>query len=570
MRYFALATDYDGTLAEHGRVPSEVISALERFRESGRHLVMVTGRELEDLRNVFPRLDLFDVVVAENGALLYSPESDKCKLLAQGPPPAFVSTLEKHGVAPIYKGHVLVATLEDQKEKVLDAIQQHGLELQIIFNKGSIMVLPAGVNKATGLIPALDRLCLSARNTVAVGDAENDHAFLSVSERAVAVAGALDALKQVADLVTSRDAGQGVAELIGRILENDLSDVTAHDCRDSVLLGHTDDGDVRIPCYGPSVLIAGTSGGGKSTLSTGIIERLIDAEYQVCVFDPEGDYSQLPDVLTIGDSKRPPTVQEIVTACEQHPTRSVVATLIGLAPEERPPFFDSAISHLQELRARTGRPHWTVVDEAHHFAPADRKPGDEAVPKELLCTLFITLEPDHVQAAVLRLAHSLIAVGANPSETLQKFCSVDQSECPSWDGNRLEKGTALFWTRDSGKNPLLFRVAPCEVQSTRHRRTYSTADLTPDRSFYFRGPEKKLNLRAQNLVTFVQLMQGVDDETWMFHLRKGEYSQWFRDNIKNDELADIAADIEKRKDASPRDTRDAIKNAIEERFTLPA
>lgn len=71
MRYHVLATDYDGTLAQDGGVPPQAVEALERFRHSGRRLVLVTGRELGDLGRAFARLDLFDRVVAENGAILY-------------------------------------------------------------------------------------------------------------------------------------------------------------------------------------------------------------------------------------------------------------------------------------------------------------------------------------------------------------------------------------------------------------------------------------------------------------------------------------------------------------------
>ena len=48
----------------------------------------------------------------------------------------------------------------------------------MIFNKGAVMILPSGVNKATGLAAALEELGLSPHNVVGVGDAENDHAFL--------------------------------------------------------------------------------------------------------------------------------------------------------------------------------------------------------------------------------------------------------------------------------------------------------------------------------------------------------------------------------------------------------
>ena len=102
---------------------------------------------------------------------------------------------------------------------MLETIRDLGLELQVIFNKGAVMVLPAGVNKASGLVAALDELGLSPHNVVGVGDAENDHAFLAACECAVAVANALPTIKERADHVTAGEDGDGVRELIDALIE---------------------------------------------------------------------------------------------------------------------------------------------------------------------------------------------------------------------------------------------------------------------------------------------------------------------------------------------------------------
>ena len=73
LRYRAIATDYDGTLAEDGAVLPEVIAALEAFRAAGGKTLLVTGRELDELLTVCNCIKLFDRVVAENGAVLYTP-----------------------------------------------------------------------------------------------------------------------------------------------------------------------------------------------------------------------------------------------------------------------------------------------------------------------------------------------------------------------------------------------------------------------------------------------------------------------------------------------------------------
>src|SRR5688572_29829707 len=151
MRFHALACDYDGTIAHHGRVDTPTLAALGRVRASGRRLVLVTGRILEDLLAVFPQVGIFDRVVAENGVLIYEPESKAERILPEtAPQREFVELLVRRGVQPIEVGRVIVATWEPHETVVLTAIRDLGLELQVIFNKGAVMVLPSGFNKAVG------------------------------------------------------------------------------------------------------------------------------------------------------------------------------------------------------------------------------------------------------------------------------------------------------------------------------------------------------------------------------------------------------------------------------------
>jgi hydroxymethylpyrimidine pyrophosphatase-like HAD family hydrolase len=223
VRYLALATDYDGTLATDGAVDRETVAALRRLAATGRKLILVTGRQLNDLLHVFPEAALFDAVVAENGAVLYRPGNRETRVLAPPPWPPFVEALRRRGVAPLWLGQVVVATVQPNETAVMDVIRELGLDLQVILNKGSVMVLPASVDKASGLRAALDALALSPRGVVAIGDAENDQAFLAICGCGVAVANALDALKAEARHVTRGEAGAGVREIIDSIISADLS-----------------------------------------------------------------------------------------------------------------------------------------------------------------------------------------------------------------------------------------------------------------------------------------------------------------------------------------------------------
>jgi HAD superfamily hydrolase (TIGR01484 family) len=224
MGYLALACDYDGTLAQDGLVDASTLAALESVRATGRKLILVTGRQLDDLACVFEPLHLFDWIVAENGALLYHPASKREAVLAERPPREFIDRLREYGVRSLSVGRVIVATSSPHETTVRETIEEMRLELKVIFNKGAVMVLPTGIDKAGGLAAALERMALTPHNVVGVGDAENDESFLALCECSAAVANALPQIKQKVDFVLGDAHGQGVVKLIDELIKNDLND----------------------------------------------------------------------------------------------------------------------------------------------------------------------------------------------------------------------------------------------------------------------------------------------------------------------------------------------------------
>jgi hydroxymethylpyrimidine pyrophosphatase-like HAD family hydrolase len=222
MPFRVLATDYDGTLAGGGRIPERTASALARLRASGCRIVLVTGRIVDDLARVCPRLDLFDLVVAENGAVLLDPARRAARLLADAPPPLLAEVLRARGVVPIASGRVILATHRAHEAAVRAAISSVGLEFALSLNRESLMVLPGGVDKRTGLAAALADLSLAFPETVGVGDAENDEPFVEACGCGVAVANAVASLRERADLVTSLSASGGVEEVVERLLSGTL------------------------------------------------------------------------------------------------------------------------------------------------------------------------------------------------------------------------------------------------------------------------------------------------------------------------------------------------------------
>jgi hypothetical protein len=226
---------------------------------------------------------------------------------------------------------------------------------------------------------------------------------------------------------------------------------------------------------------------------------------------------------------------------------------------------------LQALRARTGRPHWLVVDETHHLLPASWEPGLLALPQELVSMVRLTVHPSLISPPALKSVSTLIVVGDAPHAMVREFCQVVEEPLPLLAPTKLEKGEALLWKRHSLRPPFRFHPTPSQTQRHRHTRKYAEGELPPDRSFYFTGPENKLHLRAQNLMLFLQLADGVDEETWLHHLSHGDYSRWFREAVKDDELAKLAAAVEEQADSlTAAESRERIKAAVGERYTLPA
>lgn len=563
MFFIALATDYDGTLASNGAVSIETLASLQSLKKTGRKLILVTGRELPDLKQVFPDIEIFDKVVAENGALLYTPATESEKPIAPEPPSDFVAALKAKGVAPLSVGRSIVATWEPHQATVLETIKEFGLELDIIFNKGAVMILPSGVNKATGLEAALEELGLSAHNVVGIGDAENDHAFLRVCGCSVAVANALPAVKETADLVTNGSRGSGVEQLIEQLIakDQDLGDAP----RNRIAVGEDGQGSAGLRPM-DCVLIAGSSGIGKSTLATALTERCSEKGLQFCIFDPEGDYGELQNAVTVGDGTTPPNMKQALEFLEKRDT-NIVLNALAIDHDKRPEFFAEILPELSSLRAKTARPHWLIADEAHHLLPKSRDSASLALSKDLPGTILITVHPGAMAPDALRMVTTVLALGPNADKVITTFC--EQTDIAPPQDLRAPVGNQVLYWRP-GEPPRTIEAEKPQQSRKRHSRKYAVGELDEGASFYFRGLDNALNLRAQNLMIFLQIAEGVDDPTWEHHLRAGDYSNWFRKQIKDDALADETAAVENNKTLSAGESRKLIAEAVRRRYTGPA
>ena len=249
------------------------------------------------------------------------------------------------------------------------------------------------------------------------------------------------------------------------------------------------------------------------------------------------------------------------------PETNVVVNLLAIEPPERPRFLAKLLPDMAKLRGETGRPHWIVLDEVHHCLPAKWDPAPVTLPRELPAAIAVTVHPEEVAPDFLTLVSTVVGVGEGAPQAIEKFCkATGRNDVRA--GDSPGAGEVLILRK--GDNAFTLKANRPKEKQQRHVRKYAEGELGEDKSFYFRGPENALNLRAQNLATFLQLAAGVDDRTWLHHLREGAYSRWFRDAIKDQGLATEAAGVEEETSISASDSRARIKELVERRYTASA
>jgi hydroxymethylpyrimidine pyrophosphatase-like HAD family hydrolase len=219
-RIRALATDSDGTLTTRKILAHRTAVALDLWKSTGRKLVLSTGETIDELKD-FPDLARFDLVVAENGALLHWPSSGRSKRLAPPPPSDFVRELRRRKIPELTIGSTIVSVKRPHDAVVRKVIEQLRLEWALSYNRKDAMALPVGIDKASGLRCAVEELGLRCEQVVSIGDAENDIPLICCCGLGVAVSTAVPALKRKADLVLDHGSGTAIVALIDRLLRDE-------------------------------------------------------------------------------------------------------------------------------------------------------------------------------------------------------------------------------------------------------------------------------------------------------------------------------------------------------------
>jgi len=572
-KFGLLALDYDGTIAEHGLLDGEVRRALVAARERDVTLVLVTGRILADLQRLLRGLDLFDAIVAENGAVLHFPRTGRSTLLACPPDPGFAAELARRQV-PFLAGECVVELDALHAPAALAVLRELELPLVLLFNRRRLMVLPQATSKATGLREAARALRVSLHNAVAVGDAENDHDLLRACEVGVAVGWGSPALRRIADLVLPGGGPAAVAPFVRQITARATLPQVQASARRRLHLGLQPGGEpVTLDLRHRNLLVAGDPQSGKSWVTGLLCEQLVLQRYCICVIDPEGDYSaleSLPGVIVLYADEQQPSLEQVELTL-RYPDVCVVIDLCKMPEERKRPFVTALLERLSALRRRTGLPHRVIVDEAHYFLHERRVP--EQLDLEAGGYTLVTYRASDLHPRVLSTAEAVIVTGERDeaeAEALRRIAGRDwdaQDWARSLRSLAIDEAALLPGSEESGRALLRFRIARRLTPHVRHKHKYLEVPVAEGSAFLFHRDGQATGQQALSLQQLIDVLERAPDHTFDHHLERSDFSRWIEHVFADAELADEVRRIEEDWRAGRSDRpHDHIVRAVRARY----
>jgi hydroxymethylpyrimidine pyrophosphatase-like HAD family hydrolase len=572
MKFSILALDYDGTIAVDGVFDPDVRRAIGAARERGVVVALVTGRRLDDLARAAGELSCFDVIVGENGGVLHFPASGRHLAFGHPPRRAFIDELHRRGV-PFTLGETLVEVAATLAPTALEAVRMLEQPLVLAFNRGRLMLLPPAVSKSTGLRQALAELRLSIHNTVAIGDAENDHDLLDACEVGVAVAWGSPALRAVADEIIAGTGPPAVAVYIGALLQQPRLSA-AQMGRRTLPLGHAHDGQaMTLAVRGRTILIAGEPGTGKSWLAGLVCEQLILQHYCVCIIDPEGDYRSLetlPGVIMLGGDDPPPSAREIIKAL-RHPDVSLIVDLSRMSHHQKAQYVRTLLPLLNALRRRTGLPHKILLDEAHYYIGSDDT--GTLIDAELAGYILVSYRISGLSTSIRATSDAVVMVtretDPREAETILRMCRP-RSEAPVNTAIlrdlTMSEAALLPGPEEAHGQVRRFQLAPRLTAHVRHRSKYLDVPVLHDQEFVFTDKSRP-GPRARTLKELMGLLAVIPAGHIEAHLERHDFSRWLTDVFRDMPLASHVRRLEDRAGVDEaKDIAEDIVQSIRARY----
>ena len=564
------ACDFDGTIASNGQLVPEVAAALAAAKAQGFSTLLVTGRVHEEVESLCSDLSMFDAVVAENGAIVCLPALGRTIRLGTPPPAGFLGELRAKGV-PFHAGAVVIGTWEPHAHEVFDLIRQAEIDSHIVFNRSAVMLLPEGINKATGVRRALEEIGCSEHNLVAFGDAENDLPLFAMAEMAVAARGAVPGVVAVADEHLSRQDAPAVAQYIHQVVTR--RGLLPTPARHDLLLGRPADGTAAtLPASGMNVMVSGDPRSGKSWILGLLAEQLIERDYRVCVIDPEGDYVRLgqrPHVLALGAEVPLPEPKALPQLLRT--PASLILHLTSIPQARQPAYVDAALRALAATNAGSGLPQWIFVDEAHYFFHAH----GVGVPylRDNVNFAFATYRPSLMAAEVVdRVAAHFFA--ATTVEEERYFASAllasrGPRDLVAADALSQIKRPQVGLLVEDATHPRwqVFVPGARSTNSGHHGRKYADTRLPEHLAFRFLHTDGMRPV-AHNIIEFCEAVRSVGMASLRHHLLHGDFSRWAAEVLGDEALARGLHKLERTAGAGAAIDRGEILTQIADHYSL--
>jgi HAD superfamily hydrolase (TIGR01484 family) len=559
-----LAFDFDGTLAVNGGVSPEVEAALEQCRASGHVLFLVTGRRFETV--ALGHLgEMFSGVVWENGAVLSHAASGETYLPFGQIDPRLLKAMEDAGI-PFERGLAIAATWTPHDQALWRIMSSLGSSTSLEYNKSAVMVLPSGATKGSGLERLLAMCGLSPRNLAAFGDAENDLSMLKLAEVSVAVADAVPAVIETADVLATAPGPQGVLEILKEYpLSGKFLDIPLKRER-PILLGQTESGTaVHIPAAqlaGLNLGVFGNSATGKSWMVGLLAEGLHHEDYQVLLIDPEGDFRGLrvlPRFVSVsGDRATLPSPSAVVSLLDEGGV-SLVLDMSRYPIPSRNNYVAELLPALRPVREQKFRPHWIVLDEAQEFLFE----GSEVTTllRSVLNTggwAFVSYRPDRLSEPVLESLNHLLLTRITDRtiwDSLRTHCASCNLQGASLD--QIPMGSALL----CGGDIVRMRPAIRKVPHVRHLYKYLDIPLPPGKRFAFRTEHAHLGIEAASLYELCRLIPTLPLESLEYHDRQDDFVKWAESTLGDAGLASRLRKVANRR-YQGEDLREALNQTV--------
>ncbi len=217
----AVALDVDGTITdETRRLCVNAVNAIYQAENIGIPIIFVTGNVMCAAKTITILLGTTGGLVAENGGVIE----------LQGRKKILGNMTECEKAYEFLKSKFAVKKVEFSDQRVSEVAIERTIPEKLVketvkdFNvvvydtKFAIHLTDPSVDKGSSLEKIVTDLGLKTNEILAIGDSENDIEFLKVAGVKVAVNNADEELKDIADYITEKPYGDGVAEAIERFI----------------------------------------------------------------------------------------------------------------------------------------------------------------------------------------------------------------------------------------------------------------------------------------------------------------------------------------------------------------